>query len=209
MAIAAMLYPNGYDFITMSISALGDPDKNPFPGWIFFSLAVCWIAVSTLPYYLHVFKQLKQYDGIIARFILVFCLVSSAGLFLLGCFSEREVTAIMHYIAAGMSFGGFFLAAIFWWIVIGKYLKMTNQWGKTRAMFIFIVMMTTLLGSIVGLASSQILLASDGFNDASAWFLNFGFWEWTSVTAINFQLLLLAFIIPANIAAPVKNEKKI
>ena len=197
MVTAALLYPGDYDFITMSISALGNPDKNPFPGWIFFSLAVSWISIAIFPLYLRACRQLKQYNKVLVEIMLVFCAISSGGLFLLGCFSERHATEIMHYIAAGMAFGGLFMAAIFWWILLGKYLKATNQCGKTPAMIIFIVMIATLMGSIVGLATSQIIASSSSFQDISLWFLIFGFWEWTSVTAINIQLFLLSVIVPA------------
>ncbi|HME52751.1 MAG TPA: DUF998 domain-containing protein [Candidatus Lokiarchaeia archaeon] len=208
MVTSAILYPNQYDPITMSISSLGDPDKNPFPGWIFFSLAVCWIAITMLPFYVRVFRQLRHISGKLAEIDLIFCVISSVGLFLLGCFSERTPTEIMHYIAAGLAFGGFFLAASLWWILIGRYLKTTNQCGGTASMVIFVIMVVSLSSAIAGLAISQILASPSNFIDASSWFLQFAFWEWTCVNTINIQLILLAFIIPGSINASAKKEKK-
>lgn len=193
IVVAIAVFPGEYDLTRYTISSLGNPDLNVFPGWFFFSIASWVLAIMLLPYFRFVHAKLRKYTSRFARDFLFFAIVTDLGLVLLGFFPEFPPTASLHAVATVMSFGGFFLAAIFSWIGL-YFLGKGSQGGRKRFVLgSLAVMVVAFCGSIV-MAISSFLLQHAGILEGSL-LANVFVWEWTLFFAVGLYVLLLEIIV--------------
>ncbi|MHA1791961.1 MAG: hypothetical protein ACTSVI_04900 [Promethearchaeota archaeon] len=193
LLIAMQFFPGGYTFFDWSVSALGNWDVNPSPGWIFFSIAFWFESVSFWPFYMYMLKKIKKHSSKLSALNFVIFCVISVGMGLLGFFSESKGTFLIHAVAALMIFGGYFFSVNLLTIMLFNFphFKSHPQWRRFRPLMlgIFIIFWAVIIS-----ISLVILLKHSELYNAFPAFFNINFWEWIYVSCISVYLLSLEII---------------
>ncbi len=188
IAIALLIFPQ-YTFFEYSVSSLGSWQKNP-AGWWIFSIAMWAMGIMVVPFFMHAKRKFEKYTPRFARLFRACVFVTSGGMMVLGFFPEAPGTIIVHYVAAGFIFIGFFVDACISWVSIGKMALAAKPRSRQIAVIASLVLMIAafwaiLLGMLVTYLVSR-----------SAFLSNVYFWEWCYVlVSIGFYLLLLEIVV--------------
>jgi hypothetical protein len=194
LIFSAILFPGEYKITSHTISDLGNPKLNPFPGWLIFSMAFWTLSLLSPPLFLYLHWRLVKMHKFEATLGTVFNFIAIFGMILLGIFPNLPETDLMHIIAAILSFVGLTTALIFYWgAVIHDSLQKALKYHQV-GIFMILIIITVLLASILFLGIVQI--SSDYFFEEIYWYLDFPFWEWIIFIIISFQLLFIGLIIP-------------
>ena len=189
--VALVLFPS-YTFFNYSISSLGSPLKNP-RGWIFFSIAQWSMAVLLLPFFMLASRVLWKYQPRSAFMFRIFAVVMVIGTGLVGFFPEAPPVDAVHYFAAGMIFGGFFLAVIASCLplfIMQRRIVSTPLRISVRACLIFTISAFSII--FIGAAISATTLLVIGDDPAS---LGLFFWEWTYLACMIVYIALLEIVV--------------
>ncbi|MFX0100128.1 MAG: hypothetical protein ACFFCS_11155 [Candidatus Hodarchaeota archaeon] len=191
--ISIAVFPGGYNLTEYTISSLGNPHVNTFPGWLFFSIAFWVLTIMLLPFFRFVHSKLKKYTPKFAQCFLISSIIVDIGLILLGFFPEFPPTIFFHMIATMMSFGGFFVAAIFSWFGLYFLGKGSEGARKTFVFASLIVMVTTFGGSLL-MGCISYLINQMGLLEGTI-LSNVFIWEWCLFFAVGLYIILLEIII--------------
>ncbi len=196
LLLARATFPLEYSILENSVSNLGRADYNP-NGWFFFTAALWIAAIGLVPYYIILLKTLWPINKVTATIMLILYLITSVGLFMAGLFQEGSVNDRLHLLSAYFGFGGFFLAGIFTWILVG--VKIARHDGK-KVMHIvaYIIAIVTLSTGACSFIAHLVLdevgvINFDG--DPYGPFIGFTFTEWLLVLTIFVDKLLIGLII--------------
>ncbi|TXT60217.1 MAG: membrane protein of unknown function [Promethearchaeota archaeon] len=189
-----LIFPGFYSIFSNTISDLGNPILNPFPGWLFFSLAFWSLAVLFPPLFLYLHRRLVVIHQIEAKIGTSSNIISIFGMILLGIFPNLPETNFMHLIAAILSFAGMGVAIIFYWLaVIHDSIQKAMRYHHIGISMI-LIFITFLFTAITFLGSLQI--GSEIFDLNIIWLFDFPFWEWLLFIFLSFQLFFIGIIIP-------------
>ncbi|MHA1650572.1 MAG: hypothetical protein ACTSYB_10305 [Candidatus Helarchaeota archaeon] len=191
MISAILYYPHPYSFTADTISNLGNPVLNPFPGWLFFSLAFWYLAFMLPPIFLYLHKRLLHLSKNLARIGTLFNFCSLIGMILLGFFPNLENLLLIHATAASLAFGGAVFGCIFYWVTMIKEAMMKAFKYRHLTIISILFVITILLSLILLLGIIQII-------GTSILQLEFPFWEWTLFIILIIQFLIFILIIPEN-----------
>ena len=194
MLISAAFYPGGYNLLERTISCLGDPALNPFPGWLFFDIAFWSLSALFIPFFLWVYRHLKTIYRRIAGMALIASLMSSLGMIMLGFFPQGSATQDLHDLSAGLSFGGFLVSSALSWIPMIKDIITKGKEKRNFSPFILVFMACTFI-----IAFSGVIVSRFSYPPPASWYAGYPFWEWSLLFAIAIHTALLAIIIPEEI----------
>ncbi|HME53866.1 MAG TPA: DUF998 domain-containing protein [Candidatus Lokiarchaeia archaeon] len=189
--VALLLFP-GYKFFDYSISSLGSPLKNP-RGWFFFSVAQWSMTVLLLPFFILASRVLWKYQPRPAFIFRIAAIVMMTGTAIVGFFPEAPPVYAVHYIAAGMIFGGFFIAAVTSCLplfIMRRQTRSTRLRISVATCLIFTISAFTTI--IIGTAMSAMIFFVAGGDPAT-----FGlfFWEWMYLASMIADIVLLGNIM--------------
>ncbi|NMC03910.1 MAG: hypothetical protein GYA24_01800 [Candidatus Lokiarchaeota archaeon] len=196
LLLARTTFPGDYSILEHSVSTLGVLEENPH-GWFFFTMAL-WIAsIGLLPYYAVLFKQLRPINKPLAILMLLLYAITSIGMFMAGTFQEGSTFRQLHLLSAYFGFGGFFLAGIFTWILVGLKLSSMPEKRSTHVAWFLIAIVTLSTGAALFithlLLEATIDLHFSG--EPLGPFIGFPFTEWLLVITIFIDKLLIGLII--------------
>lgn len=200
LLLALATFPGAYSIAENSVSNLGRPDVNP-NGWFYFSMAMWFVAFALVPLYATIFRVVDSKQTRVTSVItMILFALTSAGMFMAGTFQEGSAFDKLHLYSAYLGFGGFFLAGIFTWILVGIRLARGNVPGRARLAGVLCcevaILGTAAIAFIVHLVLKETGQISFG-GDPIGWFIGFPFTEWMLVLAIFADKVLLAFILAA------------
>jgi hypothetical protein len=193
--IAWLLFPGGYDILENSVSTLGVVGDNP-NGWIFFTIALYSVAFGIIPLYLIIFKLLNLYNKPITIIVVILYILTSIGLFMVGTFQEGGDFRKLHLYASYFGFGGFFLAGVFTWIVLGIGINKLDALVKKRVMLMFIIEIFILSAGATGFLANLIMNEAGIINyrgEPISQYIGFPFTEWMLVFAIFIEKIFLIY----------------
>lgn len=90
--LSMLFYPpeDHFSIFTHSISFLGDWFDNPFPGWLFFSIALACAGITFLPIGLYLFRRFRVICNRTAMFCNFLYILGCIGTVLVGVFSDTH-----------------------------------------------------------------------------------------------------------------------
>lgn len=194
--IAIITFQGEFSILEYSISTLGVTVHNP-NGWYFFTAALFVAAIGLIPYYIVLLKLFGSTNKALAIIMCILYLLTSVGLIMAGLFQEESDYRSLHLVSAYIGFGGFFLAGIFTWILVG--MKLSGQEGrKAPKVVAFIIAIASLSTGaalfIIHLVMHEIdIINFDG--EPISPFIGFPFTEWLLVFTIFLDKLLIGLII--------------
>lgn len=189
-----IFFPGFYSIFSNAISDLGNPILNPFPGWLFFSLAFWSLAFLFPPLFLYLNRRLIKIHRIEAKIGTGSNFISIFGMILLGIFPNLPETNFMHLIAAIFSFTGMGVAIIFYWLaIIHDSIQKAMRYHHIGIVMI-LSFITFLIIAITFIGTFQI--SSDIFAFNMLWLFDYPFWEWLLFIFLSFQLFFIGLIIP-------------
>ncbi|MHA1230113.1 MAG: hypothetical protein ACTSRP_05375 [Candidatus Helarchaeota archaeon] len=117
-----LYYPN-YSMLKYPISNLGNWYFNPYPGWFFFSIGSFIEGILLIPYVIMLFRILNKisYLPVVAATSANF--TGIVGLILIAFFPNVKEFYYFHSLGAFLSFSGFFIANLFYWVTISVFIK--------------------------------------------------------------------------------------
>jgi hypothetical protein len=182
-------------------------EENP-DGWYLFTAALWIAAFGLVPYYLILFKLLSTINKTTAAIMLLLYITTSVGLFMAGLFQEGSALRQYHLLSAYIGFGGFFLAGIFTWILVGT--KITRLDGnKTKHITAYAVSIMTLSTGAALFIIHLVLQETidlDFSGEPYGPLIGFPFTEWLLVITIFVDKFLIGLIIasflPCNVPIP-------
>jgi hypothetical protein len=191
-------FPKPYVIGTQAISNLGNHVLNPFPGWLFFSIAISLLAVVQIPliFYAHsklvkVFQRTTKI-GTTANFIGVI------GMILVAIFPDQPATLLWHVIGAFCAFGGIGCGAIIYWMVLIKEALLHAIKHRIIVLILAIVIILGILIFIVFIGLVQLIHIHIGVF-IKPLYLKFPFWEWALFTIIIVHLMVNYILIPKKV----------
>jgi hypothetical protein len=196
LLLARVTFPGSYSILENSVSNLGRQDSN-IAGWYFFTAALWITAVGLVPYYLLLVKVLGSMNKVVAGIMFILYCITSVGLFMAGLFQEGSEQDRLHLLSAYFGFGGFFLAGIFTWILLGMKLA-KHDGNKTKHVVAFVVAIASLSTGAIMFITHLLLHEADVINfdgDPYGPFIGFSFTEWLLVITIFVDKLLIGMII--------------
>ncbi len=194
-----LLYNGDYSFFTNSVSNLGDPLLNPFPGWFFFSLALWSFGFLAMPIFLHQFRQLIANQRHFSVLFLVLSLIACVGSVLVGTFSEIDVMIGAHVVSAVMAFGGLFLASIVSWVPCFAG-AVRSQPRRVRNARLVISVVQVIVVAFTVTMTIMVYAQEEFLGIVGIGFLSITFWEWM----LMFCLGIHVFLLTANVRLGLK-----
>ncbi|MEX2680904.1 MAG: hypothetical protein Q6373_004845 [Candidatus Sigynarchaeota archaeon] len=188
--ISTRFYIGDYSFVTNSVSNLGDPLLNPFPGWLFFSMALWSFGFMAMPLFLYQGKRLVAGQRHRAIIFMVFSTIACAGSIGVGIFSEVEETFPSHVVSAVMAFGGLFLAAFFTWVPCFS-IAARNQQKRIRTIKFAITVVQMIAIILTAAVTATVYVQAEIFGNVGGGFLSVTFWEWMLMFCIGAHVFLL------------------
>jgi hypothetical protein len=192
LLLAHATFPRDYCILYESVSTLGVLEENP-NGWFFFTAALWIAAIGLVPYYCIIVKLLGPINKALAVIMLILYLLTSIGLFMAGTFQESGDYHEIHLISAYFGFGGFFLAGIFTWILVG--IKIAKHNGKKTLRIVAYVGAIAALSTGAALFIFHLVVVGDYLGDPYGPFIGFPFTEWLLVITIFVDKLLIGLVI--------------
>nr|MDO8087958.1 hypothetical protein [Candidatus Sigynarchaeum springense] len=196
LLISLVMFPVEYSILEYSISTLGVTGQNP-NGWYFFTAALFVAAIGLIPYYVILVKLLGSINKVLAVIMFILYVLTSAGLIMAGLFQEESAYRSLHLISAYIGFGGFFLAGIFTWILVGMMIS-RQEGKKTRKIVPYLIAIAS-LSTGAALFIIHLVLDETGIinfdGDPYGPFIGFPFTEWLLVITIFVDKLLIGLII--------------
>ncbi|MFX0103101.1 MAG: DUF998 domain-containing protein, partial [Candidatus Hodarchaeota archaeon] len=180
---AVALIPPPYVWMYESISTLGVTGENP-QGWFFFTLAFLSLGVLLIPYFISLFKILKDKVKVVTVLMLIFGFISCAAMFVISIFQEIEEYRDLHHTAAIIALGGLFASAICSWFPLGKKIKEQAK-RKGLSNIILVIMIATFLFAAGGMITIVVLQETAGlpYTTPGVPIAGFPFWEWMILLA--------------------------
>nr|MDO8083371.1 hypothetical protein [Candidatus Sigynarchaeum springense] len=188
--VSTTFYNGDYSLFTNSVSNLGDPLLNPFPGWLFFSIALWSFGFIAMPLFLYQGRRLIAEQRRRALIFMVFSTIACAGSIGVGIFSEVEETYPLHIATAVMAFGGLFLAAIFTWVPCFSIAKRTPQ-KRLRTIRFSITTAQIIVIMFTAAVTATVYIQEEMFGNVGVGLLSTTFWEWMLMFCIGAHVLLL------------------
>ena len=195
--LAIATYPLPYSIIVNSVSNLGRADQNP-NGWFFFTIALCSTAIGLIPFYLVLFKLFKTVNKVLAGIMILLYFLTSVGLCMAGTFQEGSNFNKFHLYSAYFGFGGFFLAGIFTWILMGLQIKNCDQKERRMLSLSFIIEISIMCTGAALFITSLVLheIGVIDFDGAPfGVYIGFPFAEWMLVITIFIDKVFMGSII--------------
>ncbi len=199
MILSAIVFPGGYNPLLETISSLGNPSENPFPGWLFFCLAFWSLSILFIPFYLWIYRRMKKIHWIAADLALLASMISSLGMILLGFFPEGYNTQNMHNLSAALSFGGFIFSSVFSWIPMINDSRRNEEEKRNFSPIIVALMVIILSIAVSGVVAVELCVTLDSTLWPVPWYAMYPFWEWNLLYAIAIHEALLAITTPESI----------
>lgn len=193
MAAAASSFPGGYSPAREAVSNLGNPVLNPFPGWLFFSLAFWSLSPLMVPAFALYHRRLLPLAPSEARTGTLAACVGLSGTTLLGFFPNVDETLVQHGVAALLSFGGLGAAAASYWLATSRDALRHALRTRDHALLatLALVVVTFVAMTLAGLAQA---LNTDAFG-------GFAPWEWFTFVDVTFLLVVVGLLLPPDQAA--------
>jgi hypothetical protein len=188
--ISDSLYPDDYSFFTNSVSNLGDPLLNPFPGWLFFSMALWSFGFLAIPIFLYQSRRLMTGQRHHAILFLLLSLVACAGSIAVGFFTEVAETFGAHVVSAVMAFGGLFFAAIVSWVpcFVGAVRSSPRPVRNAR---LAITVVQMIVVASIATVTGTVFAQEEISGIVGVGFLSITFWEWMLLFCIGIHAFLL------------------
>jgi len=162
MLIAAIIWNisnvEQYSILKFAISDLGSFYRNP--GYIMFSIGLIIAGIIFIPHALYFYRCLKPDIELLSKISLLFFLISSVGITLVGVF-PHDIYYLAHTIAAVMAFGGLVIATLFMTFPLLKKLLRKAEWPSLKILILF------LTPPVVIFISTAILIGLPFINDLS------------------------------------------
>ena len=197
LLLAMAVYPTPYSIQANSVSNLGRADQNP-NGWFFFTIALWSTAIGLIPFYFVLFKLFKTENKVLAGIMILLYFLTSAGLCMAGTFQEGSSFNKLHLFSAYFGFGGFFLAGLFTWILMGMHMKKNEQKERKMLVIAFIIEIGIMCTG-AGLFITNIVLHETGVIDFDGapfgFYIGFPFTEWMLVITIFIDKVFMGTIV--------------
>ncbi|MHA1684693.1 MAG: DUF998 domain-containing protein [Promethearchaeota archaeon] len=103
LLIATISMYDGFSFMDVWVSALGNPDLNPRAWWLF-SILLVTVGTLLFPHFMSIFNHLHRIVPRLAIVMMMFLVTSQIGMVGVGLFNETM--GVIHDIVAIMAFGG-------------------------------------------------------------------------------------------------------
>ncbi len=192
--VSVSLYPGDYSFLTNAVSNLGDPLLNPFPGWLFFSVALWSFGFLAMPIFLYQFRRLLACQRHFAILFIVLSSIACAGSVGVGFFTEVYATFGAHVVCAVMVFGGLFFAAIVSWVpCLAGAVRSQPRPVRNARLAITIVQMIVV--ATTATVTGTVFAQEEIHGIVGVGFLSITFWEWMLLFCIGIH----AFLLTANV----------
>lgn len=189
LLIAVALFPEPYVFWYESISTLGVAGENPL-GWPFFTIAFLCLGGLLIPYFINLFRILRDKVKVVTVFMLIFAMLACAGMFVIAIFQEMGEYKRFHYYASIIALGGVFASAICSWFPFAKKIK-EKATSKGVACFLLVIMAAVFIIAASGLITILVLqeTAGLGYITEGKPLMGFPFWEWTILFATGVHVV--------------------
>lgn len=206
MIVSAVLYPpeENFSILTHSISFLGDWYDNPFPGWLFFTVALIWGGVSFFPLGLYIYRRMRVVAPRMAAVCELFHALGCVGVVLVGIFYDtRETTFLgveisdIHNVVSVIGFGGVGLAMIIYSFFPCREKRKNYSKPVYLSNHKLFLPNFVLLFGIVGMAASQIGRLIKGYDDfPGPGIYSFTLWEWILLLCIWLYHWIMIVVLP-------------
>nr|MDO8117210.1 hypothetical protein [Candidatus Sigynarchaeota archaeon] len=197
LGLSLALYPASFSILDDSVSTLGQSDQNP-SGWVFFSIAMLFTSFSLIPVYEALYKKLHVINPPTSILIVLFYVITSVGIFMVGVFQEGGPFHSFHLYSAYFGFGGFFVSAVFTWFLLGKKIVMSSHHAKKHLLVAFCMQVTILSAGAAAFITNLVLSEMDIINfggDPLGPYIGFPFTEWMLVFSIFIDKVFLCGIL--------------
>ena len=190
-------YPTPYSMQADTISHLGRTELNP-NGWFLFTIALWSTALGLIPFYFVLFKLFRAENKVLTAITVILYFLTSAGLCMAGTFQEASAFNKLHLYSAYIAFGGFFLASIFTWILMGTHIKINDLKDRKVLVLPFIIEIC-IMSTGATLFITALVLNNVGVVDYDGapygFYLGFPFTEWMLVLSIFADKVFMGTII--------------
>jgi len=188
MVLSWFFYPN-YDWTSMSISQLGQPDENLI-GWIFWSIGLSSTGLLQIPVVSFIKRSLLEVNKKMVRFGTFFLYLACLGAVGLGIIPQfsGQVFWILHIINSTLAFAGLYLGM--WCLSI--FLLKTDS-NKFKALIPALFCFGTPIGFIIT-QGIRIFLGLPHITPIVI--LNFPVWEWMLLYGIFGAFVSFIYLIP-------------
>ncbi len=215
LLISYFYYPkeDSFSIMTHSISFLGDWYDNPYPGWLFFTIALTMGGIVFFPIGMYIYRRMAVVGKKFAIFFNFLYILGCIGVILVGIFadvSSKELWGMgindIHNNVAVLGFGGILLAAL-GYQVFPFFDRRNSKPGENYLPYKKLRIATaTLWFFILGMAISQALRGVLGYNDVPGPGLySFTFWEWMDLAGIWIYYILLVKFLPEDLPENITN----
>ena len=189
LLIAIALFPGPYVFWYESISTLGVAGENPL-GWPFFTIAFLCLGGLLIPYFINLFRILRDKVKVVTVFMLIFAMLACAGMFVIAIFQEMGEYARLHYYASIIALGGVFASAICSWFPFAKKIK-EQATRKGLTYFLLAIMAVIFIIAASGMITIIVLQETTGLGYITPGqpLMGFPFWEWTILFATGVHVV--------------------
>ncbi|MHA1897598.1 MAG: DUF998 domain-containing protein [Promethearchaeota archaeon] len=188
--ISQVLFPGGYSILYYYISDQGCLAENP-QGFIFFSIGAITTGLLLIPYFIYIWRHIKNYLTLISNLATLFGLIGSIGLALVGMIPKDFKHP--HDIAADLAFGGYALSAFFLLFVFIRIRVITKKFPSVLSFLLsYGVMFALIATEIVFQSNSKSLELILNINPR---YFSSTFWQWMQLFTVLYWMISMYMIL--------------
>jgi len=173
-----IFYPKDFSFLTTQVSGLGGfrPEN---PGYYIFTFGFIFMGLLLIPHGLYLFRSVKSDLGVYGRISFFLLIMACVGIMCVGIF-PMSFSRALHWIGAGMAFGGIAIGMIFLIGPLRKRIKRGAEWPTWPLIIVLfapLIITAILTIAIVGVPVIIQILNNQELNEPEIWAL----FEWLLV----------------------------
>lgn len=173
-----IFYPGDFSFLTTQVSSLGGFRPESL-GYYMFTIGFVTMGILLIPHGLYLFRSLKSDLGLFGHISFFLLITACLGIIGVGLFPMSFSRAV-HWIAAGMAFGGIAIGMVFLIGPLRGRIKRGAKWPTNLliiALFSPLIITAILTIVIVGVPVVGQILNNQELNEPDIWAL----FEWLLV----------------------------
>ncbi|MBD3227106.1 MAG: DUF998 domain-containing protein [Candidatus Lokiarchaeota archaeon] len=195
LLIAWIFFPGFYSIFNNTISDLGNPNLNPFPGFQIFTITCLITGIGGIPVSLYLYRHIIRYSRRLAKIAFSLNLTSLISLIMIGIFPNTGNVYYIHSIVAFINFLSSFSYILVYWLGLIFYTRRIPKVERFISNTIIILMISILTVNIFLLFYSTISKIIQ-IGIISTIILRFSFLEWLFLFTGGFQLALIVILVP-------------